>query len=409
MKILHVNNSDRKGGAARAAYRIHEALNLHGENVTSEMLVLKKESDDRDIYSVSESIFHKGRPFLERLLLWRYRNMKYGSFSVSGIPFSGVANKIKELNPDLVHLHWVNGGLIRIEDLLKIDKPIVWSLHDMWAFTGGCHISKGCEKYTTQCEKCPDLRSNKKKDLSFKTFRRKEKVYSDLNVTVIGLSKWLTRCAQKSILFDDKKVINLPNTIDSNKFEPVDKKFARDVLKLPAEKKLILFGAMNAKSDPNKGYKYLREAISQIDRTNTEVVTFGGGDLESINYSKFNDHSLGRLQDDTSLKLIYSAADVVVVPSLQENLSNVIMESLSCGTPVVGFDIGGNGDMIEHKKNGYLAKPYITSDLAAGIEWVLSSSDYKSLCNNSRLKVCREFDYNIVAEKYVEQYKEILK
>jgi glycosyltransferase involved in cell wall biosynthesis len=279
---------------------------------------------------------------------------------------------IKEINPDIVHLHWINGGMIKIEDLAKIDKPIVWSLHDMWAFTGGCHYDEECGRYKEKCVKCKVLGSEKENDLSKKVFKRKEKNYKNLDLTVVGLSKWLNECSKESTLLKDKKHVNLPNPIDTNIFKPFDKEKSRELWNLPKDKKLVLFGAMNPTGDPRKGFKELSEALKLLEIKDVEFVVFGSSAPKNPPKFKFKTHYVGRLNDDIGLVTLYSAVDVMIVPSLQENLSNAIMESLSCATPVVAFDIGGNSDMIEHKKTGYLVKPFEAQDLANGIEWVLN-------------------------------------
>jgi len=174
------------------------------------------------------------------------------------------------------------------------------------------------------------------------------------------------------------------------------------------DKKFILFGAMSATSDINKGYQELTHALNLIDNCNTELLVFGSFPPKNPPIFRQNARFLGQLQDDLTLRILYSAADVVVVPSRQENLSNVIMESLACGTPVVAFDVGGNADMINHRQNGYLAKPYDIKDLASGINWVLDNPDDVPLCTNARQKVLSCFDSRLVASRYISLYKEIL-
>lgn len=412
MKVLHLNTNDNFGGAARAAYRLHQALNTYSKDIKSEMLVLKKGTDDPNVHKLSNSLFHKARPFLDTIHLKRYPNRKKVSFSGSLVPFSGIVDKINELNPDIVHLHWINAGLIRIEDLEKIEKPIVWSLHDMWAFTGGCHIDLGCGKYKEECGACPILKSHKQNDLSKKVFQRKKKAYSNIkNLTIVGLSKWICECAEKSTLFNGCKIVNLPNPIDTSVFRTIDKSVARQLLSLNHDKKYILFGAMNATSDPNKGFHELNQALSNLnnDNNNIELIIFGAsGSGKYQNYMGIPLTYLGRLYDDVTLKLMYNAADVVVVPSKQENLSNVIMESLSCGTPVVGFDIGGNPDLIEHRINGYLAKPFDNKSLLEGIKWVLDLTNSPQLTNNVRKKIIDKYSYSIVSKRYNDLYKKCL-
>lgn len=410
MKILIVNTSDIEGGAARAAYRLHKSLlALH---VESQMLVQSKSSDDFTVISEDGKVakyFNKLRPILDSLHVRIYKERTQTPFSPSEIGFSHIVNMINTINPDIVHLHWICAGMMKIEDIARIHAPIVWSLHDNWAFTGGCHIMWECEKYKIECGACPRLGSEKENDLSKKVFNRKKNVFSKKkNITIVGLSRWLYACSKNSTLLKDKKHINLPNPIDTSIFKPFNKDKSRELWNLPKDKKLLLFGSIKATSDVNKGFKELSEALYKLTCKDIEFVVFGSSEPKVSQDFGFKTHYLGNLYDDVSLVTLYSAVDVMVVPSLQENLSNAIMESLACAIPVVGFDIGGNGDMIEHKFNGYLAKPYDIADLKDGIEWALHVKNYDELCQNAREKVLREFDSVVVAKKYISLYKEIL-
>ena len=411
MKILIINTSDIQGGAARAAYRLHKSLLV--QNIDSQMLVQNKSSDDftviADTSKISRAI-NKLRPTLDSIPIRFYKERTKTLFSPSWFGFNNIVDKINEINPDIVHLHWICGSMIKIEDLVRIKAPIVWSLHDNWAFTGGCHIMWKCEKYKNNCGSCPRLGSENENDLSRKIFNRKQKTFSKIsNMTIIGLSEWLNECSKNSRLLKDKKHINLPNPIDTNIFKPFDKEKSRELWSLTKDKKLILFGANSATSDINKGFKELSEAMKKLNKNdNIEFVVFGSSTPKVSQNFGFKTHYLGHLHDDVSLVTLYSAVDVMVVPSLQENLSNAIMESLACRTPVVGFDIGGNSDMVEHKVNGYLAKPFDTSDLSNGIEWILNNENYDELCQDAREKVLREFDSKLVAKKYIELYNSIL-
>jgi glycosyltransferase involved in cell wall biosynthesis len=411
MKILIVNTFDIQGGAARAAYRLHRALLENG--MDSQMLVQSKSSDDYTILAETDIIrkkFNSLRRIFDGLPVRFYKNRTQTLFSPAWFPFSNVVDKINKINPDIVHLHWICDGMMRIEDIAKIKAPVVWSLHDNWAFTGGCHIMWECDKYKENCEACPRLGSNKENDLSRKIWHIKEKTFAKIpKMTIVGLSRWLAECAEKSTLLRDKKVVNLPNPIDTNTFKPFDKDKARELWNLPCDKKIVLFGAMGATSDINKGFKELSKALQMLDKNlNIEFVVFGSSQPQNAPDFGLKTHYLGSLHDDVSLVTLYSAVNVMVVPSLQENLSNAIMESLACGTPVVGFDIGGNSDMIEHQRNGYLAKPFESKDLAYGIEWVLNAPNYDEICINAREKVVREFDSKVVAGKYIKLYEEIL-
>ena len=410
MKIGHISYSDIDGGAARAAYRLHRAL--LSEGVDSKMLVQNKTSDDYTVISLAKNKFQKGlnllRPTIDQLLVKLYTNRSKTLFSPSWIGFNNVKKKINAINPDIVHLHWICGGMVRIEDLPKIKAPLFWSLHDMWAFTGGCHYNEGCEGYLDKCNTCKVLGSNGGTNLSRWIWKRKHKTYKKIpNLTLIGLSNWLRKCAATSKLLSHSSIYCLPNPIDTSKYKPIEKDIARKLWNLPLNKKLVLFGAMSATSDPRKGYNKLIQALGYLGR-NIELIIFGSSKPEKTNEFLQKTHYMGYLHDDVSMAALYSATDVTVVPSLQENLSNAIMESLSCGTPVVAFDIGGNSDLIEHKKNGYLAKPYDTSDFAEGIKWVLNNKDYEGLRRSAREKVLREFDSRVVAKRYIALYEEVL-
>lgn len=410
MKILHVNTHDSQGGAARAAYRLHQAL--LAESIDSKMLVQKKTSDDHTVIAPT-SKFEKGinlfRPTLDNLPLQQYKHRSQSLFSPAWLPFSKIPKKIAQINPDIVHLHWIAGAMMSVKDLARIDKPIVWSLHDMWAFTGGEHIDEGQQHYLDRCGNSKVLNSKKDKDLSRKGWKRKQQVYAHIeNMTIVGLSDWMHQSAKNSSLLKDKRHVQLPNPINTLFFAPLSKVEARRLFNLPIDKKIVLFGAMNATSDPNKGFNYLFKALKKIELENIELVIFGSSQSTTPLSFKQPVHYLGHLYDDVSLRVLYNAADVMIVPSLQENLSNAIMESLACGTPVVAFDIGGNSDMIEHINNGYLAQPFDTDDLAKGMEWVLDAPNYQKLCDNAREKVLTHFDSQIVARQYITLYKEIL-
>ena len=402
MKILMVNYSDIQGGAARAAYRLHRAL--LDENIDSQMLVQSKSSDDLTVIGPKtkiEKIVGKLSPILDSLPVWFYKNRGRALFSPSWLPFSSIVYRINKIKPDIVHLHWVAGGMMRIEDLAKIKAPIVWSLHDMWAFTDGYHYDAAFDIQNEGHLEEPKI------SIQSKIFKRKAKTYKKLNhLTVIGLSNWLNNCSKHSKLLGDKPHIYLPNPINTVTFAPFDKIQARALFNLPARKKLILFGG--AISDPRKGYKELSEALVHVS-TDYELVVFGSSKLEVPKEFKQITHYLGYLHDDVSLRLLYSAADVMIVPSLKEAFGQTACESLACGTPVVAFGTTGLLDIVDHQQNGYLAKPFDTSDLAKGVEWVINTPNYNQLCQNARNKVLRKFDSRVLASKYIDLYLKVMR
>ncbi|MBU7008193.1 glycosyltransferase involved in cell wall biosynthesis [Peptococcaceae bacterium DYL19] len=295
----------------------------------------------------------------------------------------------------------------------KINRPIIWTLHDSWAFTGGCHLPFDCVRYRDGCKKCPILNSSKEKDISSRVMERKQRAWKSINLTIVTPSKWLGECARSSMLFKNNRIETIPNGIDTGVFKPIGREVAREILSLPLDKKLLLFGAVNSTRDPNKGFQFLQQALQKMNSSGwgdiAQALVFGG--LEPANRLEIGLKTtfLGRLQDDISLALLYSAADVFVAPSIQENLPNTVMEALACGTPCVAFNIGGMPDMIEHQRNGYLARPFEADDLARGIAWALEdNSRREALSHRAREKVEQEFDIKLIAGKYHELYREIL-
>ena len=409
MRVLSVNTFDLEGGAARAAYRLHKALLSQG--MDSLMLVQFKSSDDFTVVGPQtplKKLLGKLRFFVDSLPVRFYSKRGKNPFSACWVPFSDLVYKINVLKPDVVHLHWVAGGILRIEDLVKIKVPIVWSLHDNWGFTGGCHIMWECDRYKQSCGACPRLASIDENDLSRRIWFRKKNVFSKLpTIKIVALSKWLTYSARQSSLFKNHEVICLPNPINTELFSPFDKYQARVLFNLPKEKKLIAFGAMNATSDINKGFKELSDALNYLS-SDYELVVFGASKPQTSQGFKQRVHYLGYLNDDVSLRILYNAADVTVVPSLQEAFGQTASESMSCGTPVVAFGATGLLDIVDHLITGYLAKPFDSQDLANGINWILENENSEQLSRSSRNKVMRDFDSNIVSKKYIELYKSIL-
>jgi glycosyltransferase involved in cell wall biosynthesis len=412
IKPLLISTNDISGGAARATYRLHQGLQNIG--VSSQILVSNKDSDDHTVVG-SASKLGKGigklKPTLDSLPLQIYPQRDRSTYSVQWLP-DNLAAQVAQTNPDVINLHWINGGYLKIETIAKFKKPIIWTLHDMWAFTGGCHYNGDCMNYTNSCGACPQLHSNKEKDLSRWIWQRKAKAWQDLNLTIVTPSHWLAKCAASSSLLKDVRIEVIPNGINTEQYKPIKKSVARSILGLPEDKQLILFGAMSATSDPRKGFNLLQSALKNLSQSGwgerVELVVFGASQHKNPTELGFKSHYLGRLNDDISLSLVYAAADVFLAPSVQDNLPNTVMESLACGTPCVAFDIGGMCDMIEHQKNGYLAKPFDVDDLARGIAWVLEDKErLQKLGVNSREKVENNFSLEIQAQNYLDIYKNI--
>jgi glycosyltransferase involved in cell wall biosynthesis len=415
MKILILSTFDTSGGAARAAYRTNQGLRNAG--MDSQMLVRKKSSEDIAVQvqgsnSNLAKVLGRLQAELDRIVTIPYVRSQQGGFSSQWVP-DGLCKRVLGIEPDIVNLHWTCNGYLQIETLRRLNSPIVWTLHDMWAFTGGCHYAQGCDRYQTNCGQCPQLNSHTSRDLSRWVWNRKRSVFKDIDLTVVTPSRWLARCAESSSLFENVSINVIPNGIDTSIYKPYSKNEARKILGLPLEKKLILFGSANPKGDHRKGFHLLQLSLSELSQTawqnSIEVCIFGTSSIQCSLNLGFKEHFTGNLSDDATLSLVYSAADVFVAPSTQDNLPNTVMEALACGTPCVAFDIGGMPDMIDHKKNGYLAKPFETKELAEGIAWILEDSQrHDQLCRTSREKVMQEFTLSIHADRYRILFEKIL-
>ncbi len=411
MNPLILSTFDITGGAARAAFRLHKGL--RGRNVDSQMLVQYKFSHDSTVIGPQNKLekwINQMRPTLDNLPLKFYPEHDYGTFSPQWFP-DLIDARIKQLSPDIINIHW-SCGYVQIESMAKFAKPLVWTFHDMWAFTGGCQYSSDCDRYLNSCGACIQLHSSKEQDLSRWVWRRKAKAWKQLNFTIVTPSVWLADCARKSSLFKNFPIKVIPNGIDIQRYKPIKQEIARQWLNLPQNKQLILFGAESTRN-PRKGFHLLKSALQNLSQAgqkdNLELVVFGASQLDEQSNLGFKCHYLGNFNDDVSLALLYAAADVFVAPSVQDNLPNTVMEALACGTPCVAFDIGGMPDMIEHLLNGYLAKPFEVESLAAGIAWVLSDSDRSShLRQRAREKVEKEFSLELQAQRYSKLFAEVI-
>jgi glycosyltransferase involved in cell wall biosynthesis len=413
MKALLLSASDIEGGAACAAYRLHRGLQAVG--VDSQMLVQTKHSDDSTVLGPLMKLakgIAKLKPTLDSLPLQFWRNRDRTAYSIQWLP-STVSPRAVNPYSDIINLHWVCEGYLQVEAIARLGKPLVWTLHDMWPFTGGCHYSQGCDRYTNSCGACPQLRSSKNWDASRWVWQRKAKAWKDLDLTIVTPSSWLADCASKSSLFQGLRIEVIPNGLDSERYKPVNRHIARELLNLPQDQYLVLFGAMNATSDPRKGFHLLQPALKKLNNLDwqdkIELVIFGSSGPNIQSDICFKPHYLGKLSDDVSLALVYAAADVFVAPSRQDNLPNTVMEALACGTPCVAFNIGGMPDMIEHQQNGYLAQPFGIEDLAQGIAWVLEDRErHQKLCDRAREKVEQEFTQDLQARRYLSLFKELV-
>lgn len=418
MNILIVNTTDILGGAARAAYRLHKGLLDKGIN--SEMLVQFKKSNDPTVnalYSDSKisKIYSRLRPYANALLQETQITTNPILHSANYLP-SGIHRRINNSDVDIIHLNWVNEEMVSIKEISKITKPIIWTLHDMWAICGSEHHDhlQSPGRYKEGYVKKNRPENHRGLDIDRWTWNRKLKYWQDKKLSIVTPSRWLENCVRKSVLFKEKNVQVIPNGLNLDRYKPIPQKLARKILNLNSSDKIkyVLFGAMSAISNVNKGYKELKKALeilaSSSFANNYHLIIFGSEGNNSINFELPTTY-LGQLKDDETLALAYSAADVMVVPSRQENLPNTAIEAIACGTPIVAFNIGGLPDIVDHKKNGYLAKPYEAEDFANGIEWVLENTDrITTLSINARSKAVDTFDIKKVSKQYVKLYENIL-
>ncbi|WIW71092.1 glycosyltransferase family 4 protein [Anaerosinus gibii] len=419
MKILHVNTNDVEGGAARAAYRIHKGL-IQNE-VASMLIVQNKKTDDYTVKSLAQNKFVKLRdkvvPKIDNGIKSFYQNKLDLPWSVNFFDNKKIVDFINRSDADIVHFHWVNNAFISIDDIASLNKPIVWTLHDTWAFTGGCHYFGNCLRYKKGCGLCNQLKSSQKFDLSKILFIKKKKSYLKSNITVVTPSKWMGNCASESLLLADKKIKVIPNGIDLNLYKMIRKETFREIFGLKNNDIVIMFGAMQSTSDPRKGYFYLKEALVKLKEKigleanyRIKILVFGADKPEYELFPDYQTIYTGHIYDDISLTLLYNCADVFVAPSKEDNLPNTVVEALACGTPCVAFQIGGMPDMITHKLNGYLAKPFDTDDLAQGIAFVIEDQERRNLLSiEARKKAEEEYDINVIIKKYLDLYREILK
>lgn len=412
MKVLLVNAADNEGGAAKAATRLLQGV--RSGDVEASLYVQRKSGEQAGVEGPGTRVAKAlgfARPSIEEAVLGISPAKFTGPFSAAFLP-DRLPKVVQKHAPDILHLHWV-ARMLRLETLARCTGPLVWTMHDSWPFTGGCYLPLDCTRYRESCGSCPVLRSRSEVDLSRRVWLRKRKAWRDLNLTLIAPSRWMAASARSSSLFRDKRVEVIPNAIDLQRFHPTDQRTAREILSLPQDKKLVLFGAKGATGDPNKGFHLLVEALRELResplRDSIELVIFGSSVPANPTELGFRTHFTGWLSDEVSLALLYSSADLFVLPSIQENLPYTVMEAMACGTPCVAFNQGGVPDLIDHRETGYLAAAHDPTDLARGIAWVLEDKERRrELAAKARNKVQREFSVETVAQRHIALYRELL-
>jgi glycosyltransferase involved in cell wall biosynthesis len=410
--ILHVSTHADFGGAARASVRIAQCQYQHG--LDSELLCMTSVATSAVVkkfepVSITDKL-HTVQNFLRRSRAPSYKDspLLIGEDSEISHYVPGLLSHINDSSKQIINLHWIN-GLLSIKEIGSINKPVVWTLHDMWAFCG-------CEHYTTESRwrdgysESNRLEHEFSSDINRRAWDQKRMHWSS-PMHIVSPSHWLAHCVRQSALMRDWPVSVIPYPIDTEFWTPLPQSLARKLLGLPERVPLVLFGAFGAGRDPRKGFDLLRDALENLraDIPDLELAVFGQADAHTLTDLGLRTHFSGHLDDDTRLRAMYSAADVFVLPSRQDNLPNTGIEALACGTPVVAFDTGGMPDIVIHKKTGYLSKPFDTDDLAKGISWVLENSKTEELRERSRTFAVQQFSCSSVAAKYASIYQALRK
>ena len=417
MKVLIVSTSERGGGAAVAASRLMQALGRSG--VQAKMLVRDRQGDDPRVVALRPQWLMRWRFLWERLLLLvRLRMQRKHLFDVDIAAAGADITSLSEFREaDVIHLHWVNQGMLSLGDVGKIlrsGKPVVWTMHDIWPATAICHLTLGCHNYRRGCGHCRYLAGGgSAHDLSYSVWRRKQSLYAKGTLAFVACSRWLEGEAKSSQLLSGHKVLNIPNAIDTRLFAPGSSDEARQAEQLPADRKLILFVCQRA-NNPYKGMDHLAEACRIMADEHpglddkVAVVVLGGHADEVAATLPFQAYAPGYVSDEQRMVRLYRAADVFVLPSLSENLPNTIMEAMACSVPCVGFKVGGIPEEIDHKKNGYVAAYRDSADLARGIYWTLFEADAAELRKAAVSKVAHSYSQSSVALRYTELYQELI-
>lgn len=416
IQVTLINAADTGGGAAVACTRLLKALT---GKINVQMLVQYKKSKTPQIISVLKTKFD----FLRARLNFLYERLPFIAFYEKNkqvrFAFStaNVGTNISKNNiikkAEVLHIHWINSGFLSIKNLnqlFNLKKPIVFTLHDMWAFTGGCHYAGNCTNFTENCGNCKFIRNPAINDISKKGWLLKQNLYQQNNkIVFVACSNWMAQMAKQSSLLAGARIVTIPNPIDTLVYKPLQKNKVKEKWGLNADAKVVLFGAANI-NDKRKGIVYLIDALQilkdKFPSHKLQIVLFGKNNLLDVSQLPFPTKNLSIITAEQDLVEIYNLADVFVLPSLEDNLPNMVMEAMACGIPVVAFNQGGIPEMIDHKQNGYVAQYQSGNDFANGINWILNM-DSEMLRNNARKKVLDNYSETLVAEKYIQVYQSL--
>lgn len=419
MQICLINTHYRQGGAAIACLRLKKALLK--KNIKARLLNKYNEVHEQDTDSIYSSTIGKWKSFYhfvkERLFFLPYEKDKTIRYNFSPANAGvNITNHPFVKEADILHLHWINAGFLSLKNLNQLQslgKPIVWTLHDMWPFTGGCHHSRGCLHYEKSCGNCPFLKKPSDEDLSHQIHKEKQEIFSKLNLTVVTPSHWLATCAKQSSLLGNRRIEVIPNPIDTSIYKPADKKTERSRLGLNENKIYLAFIAANV-STAFKGVNFLRDALRllyeryHVSKEQIELLVIGKMKDDVYKDFFYPVHLTGVINSEQRLVSYYNAADIFVLPSLEENLPNTIMEAMACGTPAVAFNTGGVSDLIEDGKNGFVAQYKSSKDFADKLYKLIADKELlKEMSRQAVDKVGQSYTEEIIVEKYIGLYRAI--
>ena len=410
MKILHINYHQNQGGASVASNRLVEALNR--SKVESKLLVNEKKNKSGHVLSqfhnIFDLIFHKIKKVLAIYIKKMLGAKNIYKDSISIFP-SSLSQKINNSKFDVVNLHWICNEMISIKEIKEINKPIVWTLVDMWPFTGSTHYT------SNDFYKFSNKKFDKKKIFNIQNWVLKRKIkYHNKDMIIICISKWLEKLAKESHIFKNNKIYTIPCTIDVDYWKPVNKNLARKTLSFDINKKYFLFSAFNGINDERKGFDLMLKALKNlnIDKKKFTVVILGNADgLNKINklykfdFKIFNQNFNN---DKSLLKTVYSACDILIMPSRLEAFGQVALEAGSCALPCVSFRNTGVEDVINHNNDGYLADYLNIESLTRGINLLNKESIHSKMSKNIREKIVKEFSYENISKKYKDIYETLI-
>ena len=409
MKVVILSNRDVKGGAAVAAYRLFKALRTIG--VEASMLVKEKFSEEEHIHSILDNPFKKAtagaKEYSERLLLFTKIEEKKERFNFStGRWGNHIMNHPLIREADVLHLHWINKSFISLATVNELSKKkkVVWTFHDMWSFTGGCHYAQDCKGFLQSCGTCPLLKKSLRSDddLSRSLWKEKSHYLSEADIVGVACSNWLRDTALRSSIWASKSVTSIPNPIDTDFFTPQS----------ASDPKLRLVFIARSVDDRRKGFDILEEILrsdhfSSEERSNL-ILYVGGSSEGDVKIPGMQVEMAGFLSGAEAVRSLYRKGDVLLLPSREDNLPNTVVEASSCGLATVAFGVGGVPQMIDHEKTGFCIDPFDKASFAMAIKNLMklkAKGGLGQMQESARKFALDQYSPKSVASKYLEVYK----